>query len=68
MLLLQYDPSTTELIFREQPLPPVTANFSELDLTTNVRLNVGTVTVNEYINMNETGSVEIGSGSIVEVL
>jgi len=68
MLLLQYDPATTELIFREQPLPPVTANFSEFVLTTNITLNVGTVTVNGFINMNETGNIEVGVNSIIEVL
>jgi len=68
MLLLQYDPATTELIFREQALPPVTANFEEINLTTNITLNAGTVTVNGYIDMSETGQIQVVIGSIVEVL
>lgn len=68
MLLLQYDPATTELIFREQPLPPVTANFAEFVLTTNITLNVGTVTVNGFVDINETGNIEVGINSIIEVL
>jgi hypothetical protein len=68
MLLLQYDPATTELVFREQPLPPVTANFSEFNLTTTISLNAGTVTVNGYIDMNQDGNIEVGVSSIVEVL
>lgn len=68
MLLLQYDPATTELTFREQPLPPVTANFDEFVLTTKITLNVGTVTVTGYIDMNDTGNVEVGVNAIVEVI
>lgn len=68
MLVLQYDPTTTELSFIEKALPPVTANFSELNLTTNLVLNQGTVTVNDYINIQESAIVSIADGSIIEVV
>lgn len=68
MLILHYDPTTTELSFIERDLPPVTANFSELELTTNLALNQGTVTVNNIVNLTETGTMTIASGSIVEVI
>lgn len=68
MLLLQYDPATTELSFKEQALPPVTANFSEFELTSPLTLNAGTVTVNGFFSVSESGSLEITVGSIIEVL
>lgn len=68
MLLLQYDPATTELVFREQPLPPVTANFSEFTLTTNLALNAGTVTVTGHIDFDGQGKLDVSVGGIIEVL
>jgi hypothetical protein len=68
MLLLQFDPLTTEIAFREQPLPPVTANFSEFTLTTDLNLTVGTVTVTGSIDFTEDGKLDIGVNGIIEVL
>lgn len=68
MLLLQFDPLTAELVFREQPLPPVTANFSEFTLTTDLTLTAGTVTVTGSIDFTEDGRLDIGVSGIIEVL
>lgn len=68
MLLLQYDPLTTELIFREQPLPPVTANLGEFNLTTNLQINAGTITVNGHIDFDASGKLQIEINGIIEVL
>lgn len=68
MLLLQYDPSTTELIFRESFVPPVTASFSEFTLTTNLTLEAGTVLVDGVMDVTDDGTLQIAVNSIIEVL
>lgn len=68
MLLLQYDPGTTELIFRETFVPPVIASFSEFTLTTDLTLNQGTVLVADYLDVTNDGSLEVGENSVIEVV
>lgn len=68
MLLLQYDPGTTELIFRETFVPPVTASFSEFTLTTDLTLTQGTVIVAEVMDVTESGVLQLNINSIVEVV
>lgn len=68
MLLLQYDPTTTEVIFKEAFVPPVTATFSEFTLTSTLSLNQGTVIVTTYLDLTADGSLEVASNSIIEVV
>lgn len=68
MLLLQYDPGTTELIFRETFVPPVTASFSEFTLTTDLTLTQGTVIVSGFMNVTDGGALEVNVNSIIEVV
>lgn len=68
MLLLQYDPSTTELIFREATVPPVTASFSQFTLTTDLTLQQGTVIVTGFMDVTENGALEVNVNSIIEVV
>lgn len=68
MLLLQYDPGTTELIFRETFVPPVTASFSEFTLTTDLTLTQGTVIVSGHMDVTEDGTLEVSVNSIIEVV
>jgi len=68
MLLLQFDPITTEVVMREQPVPPVVANFDEFTLTTNLSLTQGTITVTGHIDVTENGTLNVGVSGILEVL
>lgn len=68
MLIMQYDPTTTELILKEQDIPPVIANISQLRLTTNLVLNQGTIIVNGVVDLNDEGFLEISVDSIIEVV
>lgn len=68
MLLLQYDPSTTELVFKEQTVPPATANLSQFDITQYLSLNVGSITVDNALNIEENGTMQISGSGSLEVL
>lgn len=68
MLIMQYDPATTELVFREQDVPPVIANISQLKLTTDLTLNQGTIIVNGLVDLDNNGLLEITVNSIIEVV
>lgn len=68
MLIMQYDPTTTELILREQDIPPVIANISQLKLTTDLTLYQGTVIVHGLVDLAVDGSLEISVDSVLEVV
>ena len=74
MLLLHYDPVTTELVLKEttasrrQVSQEIIANLSEMIICTNLTLNRGMITVNNSVEITDTGSLEIGSGAIFEVV
>lgn len=68
MLLLQYDPATTELVFKEQTVPPATANLSQFNITSTLSLNAGTITVDNALNIEESGVMQIFGSSVLEVL
>lgn len=68
MLIMQYDPTTTELILREQDIPPVIAYISQLKLTSNLTLNEGTIIVNGRVDLDSNGLLEISVDSVIEVI
>lgn len=68
MLVLRYDPATTELSFREVFIPPVIANFNEFTLTTELNLTAGMVTVTGRLDITETGTLAIDVTGVIEIL
>lgn len=73
MLSLQYDPITTELVFKEMAeqsqaySAPAIASFSRLFLTANTKMYSGKVLVEDFIDVGINCAFEIGPTAIVEV-
>jgi len=68
MLLLHYDPVTTEIVLKDVPDPQVVANFTEFTLTSNLQLTTGTVIVDEFMELGENVAMTINDDAVLELI
>lgn len=68
MLLLQFDPVTTEIILKEVADPEIIANFTEFYVASNLQLTTGTVLVDEYMFIENGVSMTLEGDAILELV
>jgi len=68
MLLLHYDPVTTEVILKDVSDPQVVANFTEFTLTSNLQLTTGTVIVDQFMELGENVAMTINDDAVLELI
>jgi hypothetical protein len=68
MLLLHYDPMTTEITFKDVADPPTIANFTEFILNSNLQLTTGTVTVDKFMELGQEVIMTINEGAALELV
>lgn len=68
MLLLHFDPFTTEIVLKDVADPEVIANFTAFYVAADLQLTTGTVKVDDYLFIEEDVSMTLEEDATLELV